>query len=157
MRKIFLSALLVCAVLVFITGCTKSMSTGDNPNKETETAKQLSAEPQTLYKTNPLFENEKISCIKIYNEIEKTTVEITSEKEIQDIVAMFNNWNMEANKVPENHILDADLYVEIAFNDVLMLRISSSIGAEENYYGSIGDTYYYLPQEFWGYVYSKIN
>lgn len=157
MRKIFLSAVLVCAALVFISGCTKGTSTSYNPNKETETANPQSTEPSTLYAINPLFENEEISSIRIYDEIEKTTVDVISQEKIKEIISMFNNWNMEANKVPENHVLDAYLYIEIAFNDILTLRTSLSTGAEDNYYGRIGDSYYYLPREFWEYVYDKIN
>lgn len=158
MRKKFLSLILVCAVFVLFSGCTKGTSTSYNPNKETENAKPQPTEPPTLYAVNPLFENEEISCIEIYDAIEETTLQITSERKIREIISMFNNWDMESHKVPDEHILDLGLDVEITFNDNLVIRTSSSYNEPYiNYYGSIGDSYYYLPQEFWEYVYGKIN
>lgn len=158
MRKKFLSAILIFAALALVTGCTKGTSTSYNPDKETETMKPQPTEPPTLYAINPLFENEEISCIKIYDAIQETAVEITSDIKIREVISMFNNWDMEAHKVPEEHILDLGLDVNINFNDNLVIRTSSSYNEPYlNYYGRIGNTYYYLPQEFWEYVYDKIK
>lgn len=159
MRKNFLSAILIFVALALITGCTKGTSTSYNRDKETETVKPQPTEPPTLYAINPLFENEKITKIIILNEFDEgdITVEITSEQKIKEIISMFNNWDMEANKVPENRILDSELYIGIIFNDNLIMHISPSCGQEDNYYGNVGHTYYYLPQEFWEYVYDKIK
>lgn len=163
MTKKFLTAIFICAVLALITGCTKGTSTSYDPHKETETPKPQPTEPPTLYAINPLFENEEITKIVIIKEAyeENITVEITSEKKIREIIAMFNNWDMEANKVQDKDVMDLGLDIEIIFSDKLKMYTSPSTGADYNYYGSIAGygyyDYYYLPQEFWEYVINKIS
>lgn len=153
MKKYFLSAIFLCAVLSVLSGCTKGTSTSDFPHKETEASNEPPTEPPTMYAIHPLFENEEISCILIYDATEETRIEITAEHKIKEIIAMFNNWDMDANKVPP---LDLETYITIVFNDNLAMEISSS-GPEVNYYGKVRNTPYCLPQAFWEYVYDKVN
>lgn len=167
MAKKILSAVFVCTVLALCTGCSKETDTTSKPHKETvtlksyptETDKPNPTEPPTLYVVNPLFENEEITKIIIMKESGGgyIRVEITSSEKIKNIISMFNNWDMQANKVPEENIKDLGLDIEIVFNDNLVIRTSSSNSQPQiNYYGSVGDVCYYLPRRFWEYVYNKI-
>ena len=161
MTKKILSVIFISVVFSVFTGCAKETETVSRPTKETEeeTERPRPTEPPTLYAVNPMFDNEEITKITISKKLGDgdITVEITSSEKIKNIVSMFNNWDMETNKVPEKYINDLGLDIEIIFNDNLVIRTSSSTSQPElNYYGSVGDVRYYLPRSFWEYVYYKM-
>ena len=66
---------------------------------------------------------------------------------VQNLITFFAGWDMEANKVPEDEILDIKQKYYFSFNDT---DYTISYGQKVNgkYYGAINDVPYYLPEEF---------
>lgn len=69
-------------------------------------------------------------------------------KELSKIAEMFATWEMEDNAVPDKYTLDLSLETLIQIDDKYIIRYAQGLGESVNWYGMIGNKYYYLPEEF---------
>ena len=76
---------------------------------------------------------------------------------ISEIITMFKDWDMEANKVPSEEILNLDCNIYICFEGAMTLAISDSSREDINWYGRIEEKPYYLPGDFVKFIKSQIS
>lgn len=165
-----LCGVIFCTVLLSLAACSAE-DTGVDSEQDTE---------QTASKTNELYDKYlSVQEVTVYETtfavVEKnpdgTFGEIsggdilyqTNEKEdIARIISMFDGWDMEANKVDEEYILDQGCTILIRFGDNLTLGYGTHLVGEEGiepneidygkYYGTVEGVPYYLPDEFGAFV-----
>lgn len=79
-----------------------------------------------------------------------------SQEDVDQIIAMFAGWDMDARKVADDDILDLACDIYIRFDDVLTLSCCED-GKAVNYYGTVEGVPYYLPAEFGEFVDSVLQ
>ena len=74
---------------------------------------------------------------------------------INEIITIFKDWDMEANKVSSEEILNLDCNIYICFEGAMTLAIGSK--GTTNCYGQIEEKPYYLPEDFVKFIKSQIS
>ncbi len=74
---------------------------------------------------------------------------------ISEIITIFKDWDMEANQVPSEEILNLHCDIYICFEGAMTLAISSR--GTINCYGKIEEKPYYLPEDFVKFIKSQIS
>lgn len=154
---------MVCAVLFLLAACADGNADISTENQAGSVKTAESTETTKTVEENECFEEfSPIEHIAVgileeggtvssgYEEIEGISIlyEASTEQEIERILAMFDGWNMEENKVGEDDILDLSGGVYIGFNDIWYFQVTSEQEEDGRYYGFIRGIAYDFPQEF---------
>ena len=134
------------------SGCKISEKDGDTRQKSfLEIIENAGCEQITIYKMdgNGSYEISLSNGGKV-TQLSKIQ-EIQEKEDIEMILDMFSSWNQEEAKVPELEILDLLCDVYIVFNDQMVVTYAID-GSTQNYYGTINETAYYLPEAFGIYI-----